>query len=98
MLPNLTTVLTGLPERTLLALSSRGRSYGGYSSEIFGVERTLYGKVLALWTDGRNTESFVLRLRDILDAIDASRWVTMPRMRAIGRIRRYSDKRRMTYF
>ena len=50
------------PSTTHLALSSRGRSYGGWSSEIFGARRELLQNALLAWTDGRNTESFLWRL------------------------------------
>ena len=97
MLPGLATVVKRLPDTTLLALASRGHSYGGYSSEVFGVEAQLFKRALAFWADGRNTESFVHRLKDLVEAVNRSRVARMPRMRTVGASCRYTDNRRMAY-
>lgn len=97
MLPALATTIQALPNNTLLALSARGKSYGGYSSELFGVNRLLYKNALAFWTDGRNTESFVSRLHNIVLAIHPNRVMHMPKMILIGHTKRYSDNHLMKY-
>ena len=97
MLPTMMSVVKRISNRTLLALSSRGESYGGIASEVFGMNRALLIKMLALWTDGRNTESFVQRAYDIVSVIDATRVSRMPKMNTFGSAVRYSDKHHLKY-
>ena len=89
---NLAHVIKTLHNNTLLALSSRGHSYGGYASELFGIERNFLGKALDLWTDKRNTESFLERIRLLVESIDHTRIVTLPRLPLSFNVHRFTDK------
>ena len=89
--------VASLPNRTMLALSSRGMSYGGYSSELFGMDRILLQHSLNLWTDVRNTESFVARMRSLVLHIDKSTVTYFPKLNLKNATRRYSDKRLLTF-
>lgn len=97
MITGLSTEIASLPDDTALALSARKFAYGGISSEIFGTSRTLLADALALWTDGRNTESFVHRVRQLVVTLAPHRAVWMSRMPTTGASIRYTDKRELTY-
>ena len=89
--------IASLPNQTMLALSSRGPSYGGYSSELFGMDRILFERSLNLWTDRRNTESFVERVRLLVERVDQSLIAKFHRLNLVHPSYRYTDKRKMTY-
>ena len=92
-LPSLSKAVESLPDATVLALSRRGKSYGGYSSEFFLAERRFYSACLSLWTDDGNTEKFVSRMRSVALSFNASRVSTLPKLYLTERTERYSDSR-----
>ena len=87
--------LGALKNGTVLALSSRGSSYGGYASELFGMDRHLLSH--SLWTDKRNTESFVQRVYAMVRSVSPDAVAHLPRLALSRPTRRYSDKRVLTY-
>ena len=97
MIRGLSTQIASLRFDTALALSSRKFSYGGVSSEIFGISRTLLTDALALWTDDRNTESFVYRLYRMMSTLAPQQVFWMSRMPTTGTSIRFTDKKKLSY-
>lgn len=90
-LPSIKREIERAPKSAALLLSSRGESYGGWSSEIFGAKRELLTTSLLAWKDKRNTESFVERLR-----INHTFHI-MHKMKLPFPVMRSSDKRILTH-
>ena len=87
--------------KTKLVLQSRRfhrYDYGGYSSELFGVERQLLKLGLSQWT-GRHssTETFVLWLKELLTQIQPGSVAKLPRLALPVSTVRSGDRLVMTY-
>ena len=89
-LPSIKREIERAPKNAALLLSSRGKSYGG-CSEVFGAKRELLKASLMAWTDKRNTESFVERLRA------NHTFHVMHKMKLPFPVRRSSDKGVLTH-
>ena len=90
-LPSIKREIERAPKNATPLLSSRGKSYGGWSSEVFGAKRELLKASLLAWTDKRNTESFVERLRA------NHTFHVMHKMKLPFPVRRSSDKVVLTH-
>ena len=72
--------LRNFTSSTRLAVQSWVTAYGGWHSELFGMERALLSHALANWKDGRNTEAFVLQWKRTLELVAPQRLMYFPRM------------------
>lgn len=81
---------------TMLAVQSWGTSYGGWHSEVFGMDRSFMRRALGTWTDGRNTERFLLHLKEITECVAPSAVLSLPRLPLVRAAYRSGDGRRIT--
>tara|TARA_B100000683_G_C12507292_1_gene559527 strand:+ start:1789 stop:2238 length:450 start_codon:yes stop_codon:yes gene_type:complete len=81
----------------LLGLQSRGKQYGGYSSELFVIHRRLLESQIQLWPRGMNTERFLDLVRQSVVAMDPQRVHVFDRIPLVHKVRRSGDNNLMTF-
>ena len=89
--------LVQAPQKPILGLQYRGPQYGGYSSELFVVERSLFMTMLPIWPKGWNTEKFVQLLYTIANTTRPEGVHTFPRLQLDRVVRRSGNNLRMTF-
>ena len=88
--------LAARPSGTMLAVQSWGTSYGGWHSEVFGMDRSFMRKALSSWSDGRNTERFLLQMKDLLEYVAPGTVFSLPRLPLMKAAYRSGDRMRIT--
>ena len=92
-LPSLFATMDAMPADASLIVQSRGKCCGGWSCELFGMERSLLAIMVDLMDDKRlNMESALYQVMHLVKGLNASKLSIFPRMNVTSRARRNDGK------
>lgn len=94
---SLFSVMNAMSNNTIVAIQSLGKSYGGWSCELCGMQRSLFVSMIDLMQrSNMNMETALSSVSNFVRFYDPKRQTMFPRMNISHKVRR-GDHRMMTF-